>query len=107
MHKLHLTDCPCIGPHNARRLGYKIIRENGMLFGIPDMNSTQREEARKTCQASLSQPERLSIPEGRAIAEELKAKGLLRFNRSSPAVARGVLDRKYDRSRRQSNYAHS
>ena len=33
-HQKHYAECPCVGPHNAEELGYRIVEENGVLYGI-------------------------------------------------------------------------
>ena len=33
-HLEHYSDCDCVGPSNAEELGYFLIEENGILWGI-------------------------------------------------------------------------
>ena len=34
-HKQHYADCPCIGPHNAEELGYRVVEIRGKLWAEP------------------------------------------------------------------------
>ena len=33
-HQEHYAECPCVGPHRAEELGYRIVEEDGVLYGV-------------------------------------------------------------------------
>lgn len=33
-HDMHYADCPCIGPHNAEELGYRLKIIKGKLYAV-------------------------------------------------------------------------
>lgn len=34
VHQQHYADCECIGPHNVEDEGYRLVNENGTLYGV-------------------------------------------------------------------------
>ena len=36
----HYADCSCVGPHNAEDEGYRLVDENGILYGIKPSTQT-------------------------------------------------------------------
>lgn len=38
-HEQHYADCPCVGPHNAEDLGYKLVTVRGIMYGVRPLRS--------------------------------------------------------------------